>query len=755
MYNYIGKGKKSYNHHQVTERRNALNFYSRSENQNGEKEELYVHLQKTAGLAEAFAEQFGEGYAGKLCGLLHDAGKASELFQKVLAGTAVGVNHESAGAFLLWNTYKSSLLSCVVYAHHKGLIWDIKSQLERSLTDPGAHESRRENRVFSVNSIQQLKTSVEYLKEHSLVLSKKPQMIPDITSHYSNLPIMLHARMLLSCLCDADYLASASHSDEDIIRRSEDEPLDAEKILNSLAEYRRNIMSSSTSASEINKVRNEVFEACVRAAQEEPGLFTLTAPTGTGKTLALLAFAAEHAKKYNKKRIIIVLPFLSIITQNAQVYRDICGNILEAHSMAKYNEQTKLYSERWSSPVIVTTSVKFFEALFKSQPTDLRFLHSIANSVVVFDEAQSIPADLAGTTVESVRALCEMFRCTVLFSTATQPAYRDRSDIRFNPREIISDPAELYAKTKRVSVEWKIRQGDEITLDDIADEMAEYNSVCCVVNRKDHAHKLYEHLKTICGDSGCFHISTDMCKAHRDAVINEIMRRTVSGEPCRLVSTSCIEAGVDLDFEVMFRALAPLDSIVQCAGRCNRNGRSNGRMTVFVPDEDRLYPSEAYEYAANCVKLLNSRHSIDINNPEHIEEYYHELFAGQRRDRNKLVNAISEYDFEEVEKQYRLIGNAGVNVLVPYSEMSKLYEKLAQQAVTSGITKQWMREAAPITVTSYRADKLRELFEPAVLMLPDGRRVSSESWYICPKGKFYDEKCGLTFDDDSEVDLFI
>lgn len=246
-----------------------------------------------------------------------------------------------------------------------------------------------------------------------------------------------------------------------------------------------------------------------------------------------------------------------------------------------------------------------------------------------------------------------------------------------------------------------------------------------------------------------------MCKAHRDVIISEIMRRTASGEPCRLVSTSCIEAGVDLDFEVMFRALAPLDSIVQCAGRCNRNGIRDGKMTVFVPAEDRLYPSASYEYAAGCVRLLDSRHTIDINDPDHIAEYYHELFTGQNHDREKLVNAIAEHDFEETEKQYRLIDNAGVNVLVPYSGMSELYDRLAQQAVTSGITRQWMKEAAPLVVTSYRVDKLRDLFEPAMLALPGGKMVSSECWYICPRGKFYDEKCGLIFDDDSEQSMCI
>ena len=731
-----------------------MEFYSRSENETGEKEYLYIHMKKAADLAERFADQFGEAEAGRLLGMAHDAGKASELFQKVLCGTASGVNHESAGAVVMWNGYSERLLARVVYAHHKGLLWDIEAQLIRSLKEPGAHESRAENRVFSVNSPEQLKIAVTYLKEHGLPM-KKPKMITEITSHYEGLPEMLHARMLLSCLCDADYLASASHNDKEIIKRANDKPLDTDRILQSLNEYREKIIKASDSDNGINNARNEVFEACLNAAKLAPGQFTLTAPTGTGKTLALLAFAAAHAAEYGKRRIIIVLPFLSIITQNANIYREICGDVLEAHSMAKYTESTKLFAERWSSPVIITTSLKFFEALFKSQPTDLRFLHNISNSVIVFDEAQSIPADLAGTTMESVRALCEMFQCTVLFSTATQPTYRERSDILYEPREIIAEPALLYEKTRRVSVEWKILPGEEIPLDDIAEKMSEQSSVCCVVNRKDHAHKLYDMLKKLCPEEECFHISTDMCKAHRDPVISEIKRRTSCGIPCRLVSTSCIEAGVDLDFEVMFRALAPLDSIVQCAGRCNRNGKSNGTMTVFVPLEEKLYPSESYEYAAGCVRLLNSRHPIDISDPEHISEYYKELFAGQKQDRRSLTAAIEDRDFEETERRYRLINNAGVDVLVPYSGEEELYDRLAKQAVTSGITKQWLKEASPITVTSYRTDKVKELFERAVIALPHGQRELSENRYICPKGKFYDEKRGLTFDDDSEVDLCI
>lgn len=583
----------------------------------------------------------------------------------------------------------------------------------------------------------------------------KPVLLSDGHSYYKNLPEMLHVRMLLSCLCDADYTATASHENESVMNEAIDQTADANAILRSLLDYQLDISKHSNANPELNKIRSHVFQSCLRAAEQAPGMFTLTAPTGTGKTLALLGFAAKHAAVHRKRRIIVVLPFLSIISQNAKIYRDICGDILEAHSMASYgdNDRTKLLAERWNAPVIVTTSVKFFEAFFKSKPSDLRFLHSIADSVVVFDEAQSIPQNLVGTTIETMRILCETFRCTVLFSTAPQPAFNIRKDIDFPANEIIPDAADLYAQTRRVSVDWQIET--RTSLEQIAIEMADKESVCCVLNRKDHAHKLYDFLKTKCSEETCFHISTDMCKAHRDFTITAITVRLKKHLPCRLISTSCIEAGVDLDFSYMYRALAPLDSIVQCAGRCNRNGNSKGKMTVFVPDEEKLYPADYYKNSEIIIRTLLSKNEIDIYNPEHIREYYTKLFTHENYDHDKLklTEAISNHDFAAAEKEYRFIPQKGVNVLVPYSGRIELFYELAEEARKKGISKDWMRLAAPITVTSYYEDKLKDIAEPCYIFYK-GTKIYVPGWYILLSAEFYTD-AGLHFDDESSLDCLI
>lgn len=726
-----------------------MTYFSRSENKNGEKELLSDHLKKTAELAKGFAEEFDEGVAGEWCGIFHDAGKASVRFQNVLNHTEHGVNHEACGAFMLKDS--SKLLSAVVFAHHKGLNWHIDDQLDESFKIKESVEHGPLARKYAVSGEE------EYLEARRFIINEVgtpkngPTFILESTSFYKNLPRMLHARMLLSCLVDADYIASASHEDEEIFGKITDVRLDAERILANLEDYRARIITASTADKGLNALREDVFQDCLKSAEKGPGLFTLTAPTGTGKTISLLAFAARHCQIYNKRRIIIVLPFLSIISQNAAIYREICENVLESHSMSSYDESTRLYAERWNSPVIVTTSVKFFESLFRSKPTDIRFLHNISNSVIIFDEAQSLPTNLFGTSVEAINSLCEMFKCTAVLSTATQPALDNRKDIKFRPTEIISDPKRLYSLTKRVRVNWKIDEPTELSK--IAEEMSELSSVCCVVNRKDHSHKLYSILRKRSED-GCFYLSTDMCKSHRDAIIKDIDARLKKGLTCRLVATSCIEAGVDLDFRYMYRALAPLDSIVQCAGRCNRNGCNVGDMTVFIPNEDKLYPSDLYEQASNIVKLMAAKQELDINNPLQINEYYRRLFEKNPSDKEKLTKAISLLDFEAAEKQYRLIENAGASVLVPYKECRDLFLTLAKEAVEIGITPAWIAKAAPITVTSYQTDKLSELCERAMLRTAYGK-VPSQGWYIMNDARFYDENSGLIFNDESSLEFII
>ena len=734
-------------------------YYSRSENQNGEKEELSTHLKMVSFLTGTFAKVFGEQVAGEWCGLYHDAGKASKLFQDVLEQKEHGVNHESAGAYILEKGIKNQLLAVVVYAHHKGLQWYIKDELDKSFIEKDSREFRQTGRRFSVSGKEQYQEVLRFYKENIKPLNKSPLLINSCDSFYKFLPKMLHARMLLSCLCDADYLASESHTNKAVLAQIDSPLPDFGEMLRNLEQYRAKIKIHSTANSVVDEVREMVFQDCASAAKNKRGLFTLTAPTGTGKTLALLSFALHHAMYNNQdapqmRRIIVVLPFLTIIDQSVKIYQDICKSVLRADSTTKCTEETKLMAERWCAPFIITTSVKFFEALFQSKPTDLRFLHSIAGSVIIFDEAQNIPVNIAGTTIESTKALCEMFGCTVVFSTATQPDYSKRDDIHIQCLEIIKEPQRLYDKIRRVKVAWEINK--KVQLVDIAERMQRLFSVCCIVNRKDHAYKLFMELQKISDKEECFYISTDLCKAHRDRVIEEVTRRLKKGETCRVVSTSCIEAGVDLDFADMFRALAPLDSVIQCAGRCNRNGRKTGIVNVFIPDEERLYPSKEYEVCAMCVKTLADRHEIDINNLEHIAEYYEEIFAKFNKDDDSLEKAIADIDFERVEKEYRLIKNTGVNVLVPYEKEIKLFEELRAEAITKGISRAWMQKASSITVVSYQEEQLYNICEKALVRGNDGKLQKAENWYILNDLKFYhNDDVGLHFDEDSELDYIL
>jgi len=548
--------------------------------------------------------------------------------------------------------------------------------------------------------------------------------------------------MLFSCLVDGDYSASAEHFDKDYLLKSSGQKLNAERLLENLLAYREKIRAKSHSFKGINQIRDELFDCCMQSAKKEPGLFTLTAPTGTGKTLSLLAFALSHAKIYNKTRVIIVLPFLSIIEQNAQIYRDICGEILEDHSQTEYNEQSELYSERWDYPVIITTSVKFFEALFKYKPVDCRKLHSIANSVVIFDEAQSLPSHLIGVTLDSINALCKRYNCSVVFSTATQPSFDYRPDIEWKPNEIVMNPQKMYCQTRRVKIDWQVNK--RISLSEIAYEMSMLDSCCAIVNMKKHSVKLFEALKSLCEEDSIFHISTDMCAAHRIDNLNKIKACLDAHLPCRIVSTQCIEAGVDLDVRTVFRALAPLDSIIQSAGRCNRNGSPEiGQVIVFEPDEDKLYPDDYYEYAANRVKHLLSRHEIDICNLHHIDEYYKLLFSDHTHDDKKLLNAISMMDFKETDSQYRLIKKAGVNIIVPYKDRIQLYNEVKQQALEEGLTPCLMKKANQITVNSYDRDKVKEICEMVYYRGSYGRQRSESNWYILHDESLYNELTGL------------
>lgn len=506
----------------------------------------------------------------------------------------------------------------------------------------------------------------------------------------------------------------------------------------------------------MNVVRNELFEQCCLAGENEPsGLFTLTAPTGAGKTLAMLAFALYHAKKQGKRRIIFVLPFLSIIEQNAEVYRKICSETLEIHSQTEYPEEMREMSDRFDAPIIVTTSVRFFETLFRNKPRDCRCLHNFSDSVIIFDEAQTLPIGLAKATLQSVNALCGMFNSTVVFSTATQPPFQYINGLQWQPREITREKDRLFSATKRTALKMDISHPK--SFEEIAEEICVLDSVCCIVNKKAHSYTLFQLVNESDPES-CFHISTDLCAAHRKRVVGEIRRRLSEGKPCRVVSTSCIEAGVDLDFKNIFRALAPLEAIVQSAGRCNRNGclsGESGNVTVFLPKgidgEKSMYPTEWYGFAAETVRVVASRHPIDIDNPGHIEEYYRTLFPFSESDK-KLDDAISDFDFSQVSKQYKFIDNSAVNILVPYSECIEEYNSLKREAVEKGINNSWVRRAAHLSVTSYDRDTVDRVREAVRFAKGDS---AYSGWYILNDSRFYDDKAGFHIDSDSCPDYIL
>jgi CRISPR-associated endonuclease/helicase Cas3 len=479
---------------------------------------------------------------------------------------------------------------------------------------------------------------------------------------------MLDARMLFSALVDADFIATEGHFNgavaQPYIPREEGPALDIDNALAALGRYVAEVRKRHAD-DPISPLREQLYSAAVTAAMDSPGAFTLTAPTGCGKTLAMLAFALHHAKQHRLRRIILVMPFLNIIDQAAKIYRAIFSEkggfpentVVEHHSLAGRrggsaegddngrNYPARLLSENWDAPIILTTTVQFFESLMACKTSPCRKLHRIAGSVVLFDEAQSLPPRLAAGSLATVSRLADSsgpYRTSIVLATATQPAFdlldrriRERSlSPGWKPREIVEENAALFqGVSSRVAATW--RHETPIDLDGLALEIARLRRVLCIVNLKRHAVRLATKLREL-GAQGLLHLSTNLCPAHRDKVLRRIDARMKRGEPICLIATQCVEAGVDLDFPVVYRALAPLEAIAQAAGRCNRHGiGATGRLIVFKPlDSGRLYPPgygaavQATESFLKIVARTRDGSAVDIiNSPALLRRYYEHLYG--------------------------------------------------------------------------------------------------------------------------------
>jgi len=729
-------------------------YFAHSENAAGKKEPVIDHLTEVARLAKRFAGVWGAGEESEATALMHDLGKYTNLFQQVLAGKQVMIDHATPGALALIQKYGNSGVAAAiaVQGHHEGLASGNPGELVGAARMLNATSVT--GRTYSERDPHKL---LNLFTTDGGVLPAQLQS-KYLVGNRCAVANMLYVRMLFSALTDADYVATEAHfsgTHGGMRYRQGGIPLDPQGLLDKLFAYKMQLELNPLASQAVREMRQDLFAACIAAGSKPKGLFTLTAPTGSGKTLSTLAFALKHAMQHKLRRVIVVLPFLSLIEQTARIYRDVVGDqsdeyVLEDHSLVEHESDghAKLLAENWDAPLIVTTTVKFFEGLFAKRSTDCRRLHNIANSVIVFDEAQTMPPQLAVPTLAAVAELCASYGCSVVFATATQPAFdsllpqlKASGVVPWSPVEIVPEHLNLAKRAERVEIQWPKSSMD---WREVADNMSNSQQSLAVVNTRRHAKALYDIVSQSHQNGVSFHLSTDMCPAHRLDTLKTVRDRLLDNQPCYLVSTQCIEAGVDLDFPAVWRAFGPLESVIQVSGRCNRNGRQHrGQLTVFLPvAEEERYPSTHYEQAAVVVKSMLSENLLGSIDDATIRVYYQRFFAVANIGKNPspLQNAIQALSFPDVAANYRWIPEHTANVLVPYAARLSDFTRLCGEARAGRVNRAWLRQARAIAVgVRLRADnKRRNCLEPIRT-----HRREETGWHILLDDNLYCPSVGL------------
>lgn len=655
---------------------------------------LDEHLENVAKLAAEFAKPFGGEAWARLAGLWHDLGKYSKEFQKKLYDengiechleTQPGrVIHSAAGGHWAQKVLEGGIerIFCwLIMGHHAGLADYASDQTGGKSLEPKMRNPEASERIFS--------NVPDGIKQHEVEPFPKP------LEKKGDFAFLI--RMLFSCLVDADFLDTEAFMDQKRKGLREIPYPSIPDLLSAFDAY-MDVLCKNAKSSEINKIRAEVLEQCRKAAEKEPGAFSLTVPTGGGKTLASLAFALRHANAHGKRRVIYVIPYTSIIEQNAEVFRGIPGfeqAVLEHHSNVSQEDESKetrrsrLAAENWDAPLIVTTSVQFFESLYASRTSRCRKLHNIAESVVIFDEAQCLPPAYLRPIVFAIRELQQHYGVTPLLCTATQPVLTKTESFDFKFREgfesvteIMENPDALSKKLKRVAVQVfnnLLPVGDENLAEAIQQES---QSVLCIVNRKEDARTLSQLLP----EGQTIHLSTNLCPEHRSQVLTEIRKRLDPKKPqLFVVSTSLVEAGVDLDFPVVYRAQAGLDSIAQAAGRCNREGRLEhlGKTVVFVPEKQPAYVQSPASLADGYLK---EEKLPDLFLPDTFQRYFRERFfqlgekaLDEKNIRGVLPRNLDAIYFRTAAEKFQLIDDGWqIPLIVPYGDAPEIVNDLSR-----------------------------------------------------------------------------
>jgi CRISPR-associated endonuclease/helicase Cas3 len=590
---------------------------------------LEEHLENVAKMAAGFAANFDSGDWAYNVGLLHDLGKADSSFQGYLKRSnglddsdydSGKVNHSSAGAALAKEKvdgFGGLVLSYIAAGHHAGLPdWNPAD------TGNAALEFRlKEGRT----NLERIKTYADLLYARLKPVLKPPSFVKGRDDFH------LWVRMLYSCLVDSDFLDTEKFMKFDkSALRSEFERL---PILKKAFDEHVNGLASFAEESPVNIIRREILKACIQAADKPPGFFTLTVPTGGGKTLSSMAFALSHSLKHQKSRIIYVIPYTSIIEQTAAIFSAIFGgeNVVEHHSNLDPDKATprlNLASENWDAPIIVTTNVQFFESLYAARSSRCRKLHNLVNSIVILDEAQMLPPELLIPCAQAMNQLVKNYGVTFVLATATQPAIPDLD----NPVEIAGPDLNLYGRLKRTEIAIPRDINDASDWSSIAGKLKNHDQVLCIVNSRRDCYNLFKLMP-----EGTVHLSALMCGHHRSQVIEYIKGQLKQNLPIRVISTQLVEAGVDIDFPVVYRAFAGLDSIAQAAGRCNREGKLNdggklGRVEVFIPP--KLPPHGLQRKGADTALEICATSQVNMDDPATYTRYF-ELFYSKSNDTGK------------------------------------------------------------------------------------------------------------------------
>ncbi|WP_394853938.1 CRISPR-associated helicase Cas3' [Exercitatus varius] len=725
---------------------------------------LSNHLSQVGEMAAGFASFFGAEETARHTGQLHDLGKYTEAFDKRLHG-GPSVDHATAGAKIAVERFgdkAGKLMAFCIAGHHAGLTnGDGEGDNRRTL-------KQRLEQPFDGKALHRL----DSVWQQEIALPEKLPAPPlKADAHHKWFSYAFFTRMLYSCLVDADFLdteAFYSSVENKTIQRGGHPDLNAlQQRFNVFIEAfkRPDKQTPATEAEQrraaLNRLRSNILDHAVAQAGEQPGLFTLTVPTGGGKTFTSMAFVLEHAKRYGMRRVIYVIPFTSIIEQNAAEFRKAFGDlgeaaVLEHHSTfddSKLKDQhskdkLRQASENWDMPVVVTTAVQFFESLFADRSSRCRKLHNIAGSVIILDEAQMLPLNLLLPVMQAIKELARNYRCSVVMCTATQPAVQAEHGFYRgfeNVREIAPNPTALFEQLRRTTVQHIGLQTDA----DLLEKLGQHRQMLIIVNNRRHARSLYDSAKQL---DGVFHLTTLMCAKHRSQMLETIRGRLKNGEPCRVIATSLIEAGVDVDFPLVMRAEAGLDSVAQAAGRCNREGKrlpEESFVWIFQPEAQWKAPAEL-GLLSGVMRSVVRQYASDLLSVEAIASYFSEVYQlkGAELDQRRILamhhNAGSSlnFPFQTIAAKFRMIETHMQPLIIPFDdEAERLIDGLRHADQIGGL----LRKLQPYTV---------QIPESALNALLKAGRIEAinehtfgKQFYSLIGLDLYDKVAGLSWED--------